>query len=68
MVETDACWRLSRTAVNSAPLSSACVACVWRIQCGLARRGLPARGHDLFNELMRSVYLAWFLQQDDYGQ
>lgn len=42
MVWIEACRRLSRTVVSSAPRASACVACVWRIQCGLARRSLSA--------------------------
>jgi hypothetical protein len=35
VVDKDACRRLSRTVVSSAPRWSAWVACVWRIQCGV---------------------------------
>ena len=38
VVEIEECRRLSRTAVSSVPPSSAWVACVCLIQCGVARR------------------------------
>ena len=41
-IDTDAWRRLSLTVVSSAPRAKACVACVWRIQCGLARRSFSA--------------------------
>jgi hypothetical protein len=44
VVDTEACRRLSRAVVSSATRPGACVACVWRIQCGLARRSFSARG------------------------
>ena len=43
MVDTDECRKLSRTVVSSAPRSSAWVACVCRIQCGVARLSFSAR-------------------------